>query len=176
LNSRRRMDVEGFEIAASGILTVTHSEIIHDDALIYEREARKIQRQRVRERFDRDTRIFRTHVHRCSLSHTIKHTLTPHRHRRRVCYCSKGEQPPSASGYARIFFARQLRAASCCAALWAHRRPQGRSKTASTSTPLKSVETLKWMRAESACKSAAEHVTNKTLELLRYSAHFSGIC
>ena len=78
------MDVEGFEIAASGILTVTHSEIIQDDALIYEREARKIQRQRVRERFDHDTRIFRTNVHRCSLSHTIKHTLTPYRHRRRV--------------------------------------------------------------------------------------------
>jgi hypothetical protein len=79
------MDVEEFEIAASGILMVTHSEIIHDDALISERETRKIQRQRVRERFDRDTRIFRTHVHRCSLSHTIKHTLTPHRHRRREC-------------------------------------------------------------------------------------------
>jgi hypothetical protein len=36
--------------------------------------------------------------------------------------------------------------------------------------------TLKWMRPESACKSAAELVTNKTLELLRYSAHFSGLC
>jgi hypothetical protein len=31
------------------------------------------------------------------------------------------------------------------------------------------------MRPESACKSAAEHVTNKMLELLRYSAHFWGI-
>ena len=31
-------------------------------------------------------------------------------------------------------------------------------------------------RPESACKTAAEHVTHKTPELLRYSAQISGLC
>jgi hypothetical protein len=34
-----------------------------------------------------DTRIFRVHVYTGSMSHTIKHNLTPHKHRRSVCVC-----------------------------------------------------------------------------------------
>ena len=47
---------------------VTHSEKIHDNALILEerRERDKEKELKERERFDPDTRIFRTHVHRRS--------------------------------------------------------------------------------------------------------------
>ena len=58
-----------------------------------------------------------------------------------VCDCLKSEQPPSASAYGRGELAKQPRAylanikASGCAALRAHQRPRGRSKTACTSPP-----------------------------------------
>jgi hypothetical protein len=58
-----------------------------------------------------------------------------------VCDCLKSEQPPSASAYGRGELAKQPRAAlanikaSGCAALRAHQRPRGRSKTACTSHP-----------------------------------------
>ena len=99
-------------------------------------------------------------------------------------FCLEGEQPPSASGYARDFFAIQSRADYAknqlsnrlCSAV-------GSPATGSPLQPPAPVNpsksqymwTLKWMSPESACKSAAELVTNQTLELLRYSAHFSGL-
>jgi hypothetical protein len=100
----------------------------------------KRQKDRERERFDSDTRIFRAHAYTRSLSQIIIQPLTPkHTRRMGVCfwafaaraclrYCLKGEQPPSASVYGQGTLARHPRAdsgnikASGCAALWAHQR------------------------------------------------------
>ena len=99
----------------------------------------KRQRDRETERMDNDTRIFRAHEYTRSLTQTITQTLTP-KHKKNVClcvcsrapcvlcYCLKGEQPPSASVYGQGTLARHPRAdsgnikASGCAALWAHQR------------------------------------------------------
>ena len=70
------------------------------------------------ETLDTDTRIFRAHACTRSVFHTIKDTLAPYKHRRRmcvcvcvcVCYCLKGEQSPSASVYGRRSLAGQSRA------------------------------------------------------------------
>ena len=65
-----------------------------------------------------------------------------------VCCCLQARQPPSASVYGRGSSARQPRAdqtnieASGCAALWAHQRPQGRSKAAFTPPQPKSVHVV----------------------------------
>jgi hypothetical protein len=84
----------------------------------------KRQRDRERERLDSDTRIFRAHAYTRSLSHPITQTLTP-KHTRRMgvcvcaftvlaclCYCLKGEQPPSTSVYGEGTLARHPRADS----------------------------------------------------------------
>jgi hypothetical protein len=51
--------------------------------LICEREERERDSERAsatRKRLDTDARIFRAHVHKRPLSHTIKRTLTPPKH------------------------------------------------------------------------------------------------
>ena len=75
----------------------------------------------------------------------VGHILRLHTHKVIVCVCVcdclKSEQPPSASAYGRGELANQPRAnlanikATGCAALRAHQRPRGRSKTACTSPP-----------------------------------------
>jgi hypothetical protein len=141
-----------------------------------------------RERLDTDTRIFRGHEYTRSLSQTITQTLTP-KHTRRMCVCvfararvclcccSKGEQPPSASVYGQGTLTRHPRAdsgsikASGCAALCGLTSDCKAAPRASARAHPAKVSTcgLHMMRRESACKSAAEHVKQKTPELLRYS-------
>ena len=57
--------------------------------MISEGEESKRQTQIETHRLDTDTRILRAHVYTRSRSHTIKDTLTPHKHRRRMTAASE---------------------------------------------------------------------------------------
>ena len=85
MNSRRMMDLERFKIAGSGILMVTHSEIIHDNVLIYGREERKRQRER-----ERDSTLipgFSVHMYTDALFLTLSNILSHHTDTEGECVC-----------------------------------------------------------------------------------------